>query len=103
MGKWAERSPPEQHDWDILGTVIGLAAAVIVFAVIRAYFSFRLMITASQRESSQLWRSPCYIYLHSLTFLLVYLYFPFDVMQDCMIVWRGQCFAQKSSSLTQTP
>lgn len=48
VGQWAKRPPEEQHSWDIMGLVIGLGVTVIVFSIIRAFYSFRLAIAASQ-------------------------------------------------------
>lgn len=49
IGRWAERPPSEQDNWDIMGTVIGLACTVIVLAIIRAFLSFQILVRASQR------------------------------------------------------
>jgi len=48
MGQWAQRPADQQDDWDILGLVIGLAALVVVLAVVRAMLTFRLTVKASQ-------------------------------------------------------
>lgn len=48
MGKWAEKSPVEQSDMDIVGLIIGIAAVLVILAIVRAFSSFRLTVTASQ-------------------------------------------------------
>jgi ATP-binding cassette subfamily C (CFTR/MRP) protein 4 len=48
IGQWAKRPNEKQDYWDIMGLVIGLGVVVIMLALLRAFYSFRLAIKASK-------------------------------------------------------
>jgi ATP-binding cassette subfamily C (CFTR/MRP) protein 4 len=49
IGRWAERPPSEQDDWDIAGLILGLGASVVALGIFRAFISFRLTVNASRK------------------------------------------------------
>ena len=49
FGRWAERDPSQQQEWDIIGLAIGLTGSTVILALIRAIASLQLTIKASQR------------------------------------------------------
>ncbi|KAL9182396.1 hypothetical protein ACHAXT_013048 [Thalassiosira profunda] len=56
-GRWSEVPPEEQTSASIIGLVSGLAAAVIVLAIGRAFASFHLMLEASKNLHNEMTKS----------------------------------------------
>ena len=49
VGRWAERDPENQKEWDIVGFVIGLCGSVVFLAFLRAVISLSVTVRASRR------------------------------------------------------
>ena len=49
IGRWAQRPPSEQDDWNIAGLILGLGGVVVVLGVFRSFISFRLTVNASRK------------------------------------------------------
>ena len=57
VGRWSEAPPENQASGRYMGIVVGLVAAVTLFAIIRAFMSFHLCIQASKKLHDDMTRS----------------------------------------------